>query len=67
MKSLKHQEAGDHYTKHKIQPWHIIAEYSLDFWEGNAIKYILRDKGKRLEDLKKAKHYIEYLIEREEG
>ena len=59
------QVAGTHYQK-AIQPWDIISEWKLDFWEGNVVKYILRWKDKDgVQDLKKAKHYIEYLIERE--
>ena len=58
------QVGGSHYKKNKIQPWDIIDEYELDFYEGNALKYLLRDKsetdaGKRKEDLEKAIHYIE--------
>jgi hypothetical protein len=60
------QIGGDHYVKHKIQPWDIIEEYDLDFWEGNALKYLLRWKDKDgVKDLEKMQHYIEYLIERE--
>lgn len=59
------QVGGDHYQK-AIQPWDIISEWKLDFWEGNIVKYILRYKDKDgVKDLKKAKHYLEYLIERE--
>ena len=58
------QVGGDHYKKQTIQPWDIIDEYELDFYEGNALKYLLRDKSgtignTRKEDLEKAKHYIE--------
>jgi Protein of unknwon function (DUF3310) len=56
------QVGGDHYEKHSIMPWDIIDEYSLNFYEGNIIKYILREKGSKLEDLKKAAHYLEKLI-----
>jgi hypothetical protein len=60
------QVGGDHYAKHKIQPWDIIEEYNLDFFEGNALKYLLRWKDKDgIKDLEKCKHYVEYLIERE--
>lgn len=59
------QVGGDHYTKLEIQPWEYIEANKLDFWEGNVVKYITRKKGNRLEDLKKARHYIDYLIERE--
>lgn len=56
------QVGGSHYDG-KIQPWDIIDEWQLDYYEGNALKYLLRDKKDRLEDLEKAKHYIEKKIE----
>lgn len=65
------QVAGTHYNRHKIQPIDIIDEYGLDFYEGNALKYLLRRKGKgkdrlpkRREDLMKCAHYIEMVIAR---
>ena len=59
------QIAGSHYQR-AIQPWDIISEWELDFWEGNVLKYLLRWKHKDgVQDLQKAKHYLEYLIERE--
>ena len=57
------QVGGDHYKKHLIQPWDIIDAYHLDFYEGNALKYLLRTKGSREEDIKKAIHYLEKLLE----
>ena len=40
--------------------------YKLDFTEGNIIKYIVRYKLKNgIEDLQKAKDYLDRLIERE--
>ncbi len=53
------QVGGTHYNKHTIQPWDIIDEYELGYYTGNIIKYVLRSKGNRLEDLKKAQHYLE--------
>jgi len=55
------QVGGNHYNSHKIQPWDIILDYDLDYWEGNVIKYVCRakDPTKRKEDLEKAKHYLE--------
>lgn len=53
------QHGGDHYAKHTIQPWNIVDEYELNFYEGNALKYILRKKANRVEDLQKAIHYLE--------
>lgn len=61
------QVGGDHYVKHQIQPWHIIDEYNLSFYEGNVVKYLLRQKGDRLTDLKKARHYLDKQIELEGG
>lgn len=61
------QVGGDHYVKHRIQPWDVIECYGLDFWEGNALKYLMRRKTgvPRLEDLQKLQHYVEKLIDRE--
>ena len=62
--ALEKQIGGRHYKKHSIQPWHIIDEYELDFYLGNAIKYILRNKNDmQVEDLEKAIHYLERKIE----
>lgn len=57
---------GDHYSRHTIQPFDIIDEYGLNFYEGNALKYLLRKKtgANRGMDLEKAKHYIDILIEK---
>lgn len=62
-KTINQQVGGTHYKEHKIQPWHIIDEYQLDFYEGNVLKYLLRQKGVRLEDLKKCQHYLARKIE----
>jgi len=65
-KVLDHQEGGSHYKKMAIQPIDFIYFNEIPFIEGNIIKYILRHKKKNgLEDLKKAKHYLEILIEKE--
>ena len=65
MNAKNNQVGGDHYKRHSIQPWDIIDEYGLDFYAGNALKYLLRRKGDRVEDLQKAIHYMERLIELE--
>lgn len=65
---IKKQIGGDHYKNMPLQPWEIIKKNNLNFWEGNALKYLLRYKSKNgIQDLEKAKHYIDYLIEREKG
>ena len=60
------QIGGAHYKKYKIQPSRFINDNKILFAEGNAIKYICRhqDKGKK-QDLLKAIHYIEMIIERD--
>ena len=60
------QVGGKHYKKYKIQPSRFINENKILFAEGKAIKYICRhqDKGKK-EDLLKAIHYIQMIIERD--
>jgi hypothetical protein len=62
------QVGGDHYRQTTIQPWAIIDDWDLDFYRGNALKYLLRAgrKGPALEDLKKCAHYIAKVIENEE-
>ena len=55
----KKQIGGDHYVKHKIQPWDVIDEYNLNYYEGNILKYLLRTKSSRIEDLQKLIHYAE--------
>ena len=51
----------DHYQSGKIEVIEVIEEFNLGFCLGNTIKYILRheNKAKPLEDLKKAKWYLE--------
>jgi Protein of unknwon function (DUF3310) len=63
------QVGGDHYSKKQVQPWDAMAEWMTQeefagFLRGNVIKYIARcnDKG-GLEDLLKARHYLDKLIE----
>ena len=66
LKSLLTQVGGDHYKKMLIQPAEFINKNKLLFAEGNAIKYIVRAKNKGgKEDLLKAKHYIDMIIERD--
>lgn len=54
-----------HYNDFKIQPATFIGENKIDFLAGNVIKYVVRyDKKNGVEDLHKAKHYLDMLIER---
>jgi hypothetical protein len=68
MKSFKKQVGGSHYKNYKIQPVEFIIKNNIGFVEGNIIKYILRFKEKGgVQDLLKAKHYIELLIDSSKG
>lgn len=68
MKSTEHQVAGNHYRKLKIQPIEYILANELGFCEGSIVKYISRwrDKG-GVDDLRKVKHFCDFLIESEEN
>lgn len=62
------QIGGDHYKEKFIQPWDFIAANQLGYFEGNIVKYVSRwqDKG-GINDLKKARHYLDKLIELEDN
>lgn len=65
--ALDKQVGGDHYNKHSLQPTDYILANGLGFIEGNVVKYVTRhrDKGGK-EDIKKAIHYLEMLLEKYE-
>lgn len=55
-----------HYDFH-IQPVDFILANGIDFCEGNVIKYVCRWQDKNgVDDLKKARHYLDILIEHAE-
>jgi hypothetical protein len=66
MKANDRQEGGSHYRKLGIQHWDYVVANGIPYLEACAIKYLTRwrDKG-GIEDLKKARHYIDKLIETE--
>ena len=62
------QVGGSHYKDMVVQPSEFINKNKLQFAEGNAIKYICRHAHKgEVQDLEKAKHYIDMIIERDYG
>lgn len=62
------QVAGKHYKDNLIQPWDYIYANNLCYFTGNCVKYVSRWKDKGgVDDLRKAIHYLEKLIELEEG
>jgi hypothetical protein len=66
MSKDKRQVGGDHYKAMEIQPLEYIVKNDIGYLEGNVIKYVSRYQAKNgLEDLKKAKHYLNILIELE--
>ena len=64
--ALARQEGGRHYKDFVIQPVEFCHVNNIPYIEATAIKYLCRWRKKNgLEDLKKAKHFIEMLIELE--
>jgi hypothetical protein len=54
-------------TFNLFQPIDFIIDNNLDWCEANVVKYITRWRDKNgIEDLRKAMHYIQLLIEREQ-
>lgn len=72
MSARDRQEGGTHYRQMAIQPWDAMRAWMSPsefrgFLRGNAIKYLARcdRKGAPLDDLRKARHYLDRLIEEE--
>ena len=64
MSPLSTQIGGDHYTKLAIQPMQYSMKNGLDPLQHTIIKYVTRFRDKAgIEDLEKAKHCIDMLIE----
>ena len=67
----EYQVGGGHYRELTVQPWTAMEawmshEAFCGYLQGNAIKYLARYRSKGgIEDLRKARHYIEKLIEAE--
>lgn len=66
--ALAHQEGGQHYKKLAIQPVEYIHKNELSFLAGNVVKYITRHRDKQgAEDVRKALHYCQLILELEYG
>lgn len=64
--ALDQQEGGRHYKDLVIQPIEYIHKNGIGFAEGSVIKYVTRWRAKGgVEDLKKARHFLDLLIEME--
>ena len=65
--ALTRQEGGSHYKDLAIQPVEYIHANGLGFCEGSVVKYVTRWRSKNgIQDLKKARHFLDLLIELEE-
>lgn len=62
------QVGGTHYHTMPMSPFAIIDAFGLDFYGGNALKYLLRAGRKpgvsAVEDLEKGLHYFSEMVER---
>ena len=68
LRAMDMQEGGDHYKKMVIQPAEYIHRNNIGYCDGRAIAYLSRWKSKGgIEDLRKARHCIDLLIEMEQG
>lgn len=74
MSANDRQVGGDHYAQRdKPQHWDLVQMYGWDYFQGQITKYLMRWKTKhdtperRLEDLKKAAHFLQKYIELQEG
>lgn len=66
MSTLEIQVGGSHYKDMAIQPVEYIHKNGIGFIEGAVIKYVSRYKAKNgVEDLRKARHMLDILIEME--
>lgn len=63
------QVGGNHYkTPGKLEHWDLVVMYDWDYFQGQVTKYLMRWRKKNgIEDLKKARHYLDKYIEAEEG
>jgi hypothetical protein len=60
------QVGGTHFKRGpgKMQHWDMVEEFGLDYFQGQITKYLFRFRSKNgIEDLEKAKHYLEKYIE----
>lgn len=66
MSALQEQIGGQHYKDMPIQVVEFNHKNNIPYMEGSVIKYVCRWRKKNgIEDLLKAKHYIDLIIELE--
>ena len=58
------QHGGTHYKSKGVQPVEYAHANDLSFFQGNVVKYVTRYKDKKgVEDVKKAIHYLQMILE----
>lgn len=66
--ALDAQVGGSHYKDLPIQPVEYIHKNGIGYFEGCIIKYVTRWRRKNgVEDLRKARHFLDMLIEFEDA
>ena len=63
MSAFDEQVGGEHYLAWQIQLMEFFIKNKVGKAEGDAIQYILRQKGSRIENLDKAIHVLQMLKE----
>ena len=64
MAANSRQVGGTHYGKVGRQHWDVVADFGLDYFQGQITKYVMRWRDKNgIEDLRKAHHFLEKYIE----
>jgi hypothetical protein len=67
-KANQRQVGGMHYKKYGLQPWDMWIPWELNGFQAEVVKLVVRYKDKNgIQDLEKARHYLEKLIEIERG
>lgn len=67
-RKTNNQVGGTHYKKCGIEPVEYIHANGLDFFRGNIVKYVTRDKDKNgAEDIRKVIDYANMILEFDYG
>jgi uncharacterized protein DUF3310 len=67
-KANDHQVGGGHYKTEGLQHWDLVNIFGWDYFQGQITKYLMRWRKKNgLEDLQKARHYLDKYIELEQA
>lgn len=67
MAANERQVGGEHYHKYgQLQPWDLWTLWNLNPFQASILKHVVRYRDKNgIQDLEKALHYLEKLIELE--